>query len=361
MIMRTFRPKKIQNLYDARLHSHFDGVLLFPESDSKSSEERTSIKELNEFPINIKALEFNEENSTDHIVEKEDNIFIKFAFKVDAIVFPYISKFYKKIIVLKDVVIDRAELIDLKNKSDNKRLDYLNNQNTFGNESVLKRTSFVFGSISFRTLQTIFALCCLLFSFISIGLLIAPLFFAQFGQSFQFSHPTPIPTATPYVYSNYYQPEKNSLYPITEFKIVVPKINLESEIVNNVDTNLEDEYKNKLQFGVAHAKGSYLPPEIGGPVYLFAHSTDTVLNIARFNAKFYSVRELENGDEINVFFNGKKYVYKVKDKFIINPKEVDVVKNAETDLILQTCWPPGTDWQRLIIYADKADVEEQTI
>jgi LPXTG-site transpeptidase (sortase) family protein len=198
-----------------------------------------------------------------------------------------------------------------------------------------------------------FALILLLVSFFSLSTIILPIVTATLGTSGISIASVPKPSPTPFRYDYYYQESANNIYPVREFRIVIPKINLESQIVDNVDPKIEKEYKSKLQYGVAHAKGSYLPPENGGPVYLFAHSTDTIENIARFNAQFFSVRELENGDEIDVYFNGKKYAYIVKDKSVINPDKVDVIQNSDADLILQTCWPPGTDWQRLIVLADR--------
>jgi LPXTG-site transpeptidase (sortase) family protein len=215
-------------------------------------------------------------------------------------------------------------------------------------------SSLKFPSVSIPKFRLTLALICFLISLGSVSLLVFPLVSAEMYSIIQFGKELPSPSPTPFRYNSYYQEENDKLYPITEFRLSVPKINLESNIVENVDPKLEDEYKEKLQFGVAHAKGSYLPAE-NGPVYLFAHSTDTVFNIARFNAKFFSVRELEKGDEIKIYFNGKEYIYIVADKYVINPKEVDIIQQAKTDLILQTCWPPGTDWQRLIVTAERKD------
>ncbi len=207
---------------------------------------------------------------------------------------------------------------------------------------------------TFNRLRLGFALVLLTVSFLSLAGIILPIVIASFAFT-GINLPSvklPVPSPSPIHYDYYYEEPEVKLYPITEFRIEVPKIKLESNIVDNVDPNIESEYKDKLQFGVAHAKGSYLPPESGGPVYLFAHSTDTIANIARFNAKFFSVRDLVAGDEIDVYFNGTKYHYAVSSKEIINPTELDRIRQTKTDLILQTCWPPGTDWQRLIVYAD---------
>lgn len=151
--------------------------------------------------------------------------------------------------------------------------------------------------------------------------------------------------------------EKNTfsddeLYRYKDFRLVIPKIGLESVIIKNVDPNNVTEYSEQLSNGVAHAKGSYLPGE-DGTMFLFAHSTDAEFNVARYNAKFYAVRKLEVGDEIVVRYGEKIYKYQVKDKKVISPDELDKVRESGYKLVLSTCYPPGTDWQRLVVFADE--------
>lgn len=142
-----------------------------------------------------------------------------------------------------------------------------------------------------------------------------------------------------------------------DFKLFIPKIGLVSDISPSVDLENEEDYKKQLlTTGVAHAKGSYFPGQKGS-VFLFAHSTDTIFNIARFNAKFFSLGELKNGDEILITYLGKDYKYLVIDRQVINPEQVDLIRDAGDDLILMTCTPPGTDWQRLTIFARQQPID----
>ena len=136
------------------------------------------------------------------------------------------------------------------------------------------------------------------------------------------------------------------------FSIVIPKIAANSNIISNVDAADEKEYLKALKRGVAHAKGTAFPGE-GGHIYLFAHSTDYFWNVGVYNAVFYLLYKLEKGDEVNLFYKGKRYVYKVVDKRIVDPKQVEYLtrKTNREFLTLQTCWPPGTTWKRLLIFA----------
>lgn len=139
----------------------------------------------------------------------------------------------------------------------------------------------------------------------------------------------------------------------TSFSIVVPKINAQGIVIANVSSADAKEYQEALTRGVAHAAGTVFPG-MKGTTFLFAHSTDAPLNIARYNAVFYLLRELESGDEIFVFFGGKFYPYLVSDKKIVEPDDVSWITNAQStpeQLVLQTCWPPGTTLKRLLVVA----------
>lgn len=139
----------------------------------------------------------------------------------------------------------------------------------------------------------------------------------------------------------------------TDFGIVIPKINANSKVIPNVDPANYNEYITALKKGVAHARGTVFPG-MKGNIYLFAHSTDNFWNVGRYNAVFYLLKELQAGDDIYVFFMGKRYNYVVYEKTIVNPDQVNFLyeqpKNDEI-LTLQTCYPPGTAWKRLIIRA----------
>lgn len=136
------------------------------------------------------------------------------------------------------------------------------------------------------------------------------------------------------------------------FSVVIPKINAKANIIANVDANNEKEYDAALREGVAHAKGTYFPGQ-GKEIFLFAHSTNAPWNVARYNAVFYLLDKLSAGDEIVVYFADKRYVYKVTETKIVGPNDTGFLgeKNNGEELILQTCYPPGTSWNRLLVLA----------
>ncbi len=150
-------------------------------------------------------------------------------------------------------------------------------------------------------------------------------------------------------------PKEQLLIPYdTSFSILIPKIGAKAKIFANVDPTSQDEFLPILQQGIAHAKGTVFPG-IPGNIYLFAHSTDNFWDVGRYNAVFYLLKDLSVGDDIVVFFENKRYDYKVKKSQIMGPSDVTYLKSQESGverLILQTCWPPGTTWQRLVVFAE---------
>ncbi len=138
-----------------------------------------------------------------------------------------------------------------------------------------------------------------------------------------------------------------------DFGIVIPKINANARVLPNVDPSSYKEYMAALKLGVAHAAGTALPG-MAGNTYFFAHSTDFFWNVGRYNAVFYLLKELEAGDEVDVFYNGRRFIYTVTDKKIVSSDDISYLTNSldgEERLTLQTCWPPGTTIKRLLIIA----------
>lgn len=141
--------------------------------------------------------------------------------------------------------------------------------------------------------------------------------------------------------------------PDTDFSIVIPKIGASAKVYPNIDPETEEEFLPILKNGIAHAKGTVFPG-FAGNVYLFAHSTDNWWNVGRYNAVFYLLKNMAKGDEIVVFFENKRHDYMVSEVLVMDSRDVSQLTRPQTgdeQLVLQTCWPPGTTWKRLVVLA----------
>jgi len=143
------------------------------------------------------------------------------------------------------------------------------------------------------------------------------------------------------------------------FQLVIPKLEINSPIIANVDPNDPDEYQLALKEGIAHAQGSGFPGETkrNRTIYLFAHSASGLANVNRYNAIFYQLKNLEANDQIFIWFWGQKFVYQVQQKLKLDPQDTSYfqAQTQKDQLILQTCWPPGTTLKQLIIIAKLVD------
>lgn len=143
------------------------------------------------------------------------------------------------------------------------------------------------------------------------------------------------------------------------FQLQIPAIKLDTEVIANVDTTNVPAYEAALKQGVAHAAGSGFPGEqhsYNQTVFIFGHSTDSTLNITQYNALFYDIKILKPGDEIKLWFWGKEFKYLVNRTEVVDANDTTLLEpqTEKEQLILQTCWPPGTTWKRLLVIAEPA-------
>lgn len=171
------------------------------------------------------------------------------------------------------------------------------------------------------------------------------------------------PQAVPAVFSPLTNPDGSSIEPVDRaFGIVIPKIGVNAKIIPGVNPAKPGEYLPALLQGIAHASTSFLPDQ-DGTTYLFSHSTNYDWFVQDLNAVFYLLKNLEEKDMVVLFYKDKEYVYRITEKRIVSPSAVSYLmpQKGAKKLILQTCWPPGSTSQRLLIFADLVTTPGQSI
>ncbi|MBU4210157.1 sortase [Patescibacteria group bacterium] len=166
----------------------------------------------------------------------------------------------------------------------------------------------------------------------------------------------PKPTVKP-ITSVELQPTIREIKKIESFKIRIDKIGAVADVKVGVSPFDEKKFKEVLSEGwIVHAKGSALPGSGKGKMsYIFAHSTELGAGSVRKNSTFYLLGEMEDDDEIIVDIDGKEYVYRVYDKKVVEGGETEYLSYSDASrdvLILQTCWPIGTNWKRLLVFGE---------
>lgn len=174
---------------------------------------------------------------------------------------------------------------------------------------------------------------------------------------------TQLPKAVPVVFNPLKTEDGASISPVnTDFSLIVPKVGINAAVIPAVNPAKPGEYLAALQKGIAHASTSYFPDE-NGTVYLFSHSTNYDWFVKDLNAVFYLLKNLSPGDLMVIFYKDHRYTYRLTEKRVVGPNEVSylVPQSGRKRLILQTCWPPGSTTQRLLIFADLIEEQNQTI
>lgn len=144
----------------------------------------------------------------------------------------------------------------------------------------------------------------------------------------------------------------------TKFGLVIEKLNLNAPIIKDVPVVNEKDYLEALKNGIAHASFSGYPNQDNSNVYLFAHSSYNFWELGKYSSVFNQLHKLNIKDQINLFYEGKRYVYEVDNKLLINDFKVDetIYEGFGPSLTLQTCYPAGTTLNRLVIRASLVGV-----
>ena len=153
--------------------------------------------------------------------------------------------------------------------------------------------------------------------------------------------------------------EEVSANPVQKFdyfdkqnSIEISKIGLDAPIVFIKDNN-EKEFERGLKKGVTHYPDSVLPGEEGQTIFL-GHSAPINWPDINYYKIFTRLNELEQGDEIFIYFGHRKYEYKmVKSVVIEKGGEIPDLTNSKSMVVLLTCWPPGKDYKRMAVIAEE--------
>jgi LPXTG-site transpeptidase (sortase) family protein len=146
------------------------------------------------------------------------------------------------------------------------------------------------------------------------------------------------------------------VYP-SDNRLFIPRIRKNVPLVT-VPTHrnwkqLEKNIQKGLQEGVVVHPVSHEPGSFGN-FFLTGHSSYYKWDPGRFKDVFALLHEVEAGDTVEIYWEGKKYIYQLKKRFTVLPSETQVL-NQPSDksiLTLMTCTPIGTNKKRLILVGE---------
>ena len=140
-------------------------------------------------------------------------------------------------------------------------------------------------------------------------------------------------------------------------KLIIPKINVNVPVVYTVKTIDDNAVQAALENGVVHynlAGANSVPGQKGNTVVL-GHSSNDVFDPGEYKFAFVLLDKLENGDLFYMNYEGKRYIYKVYDKKIIDPANWQALQqnNGKPTAVLVTCTPAGTANHRLLVFGEQ--------
>lgn len=144
---------------------------------------------------------------------------------------------------------------------------------------------------------------------------------------------------------------KDINYTNKENSLEIPKIGVLAPLI--VANSNEKDWEAELNRGVVIFPNSSLPGQTGQTIIL-GHSAPSNWPKIKYDWVFSQLNELEEKDEIKLYFNNQEYTYYVKSKIFLEKGE-ETSNNYSTDaeniLLLISCWPPGKNLRRIMVEA----------
>ncbi len=137
-------------------------------------------------------------------------------------------------------------------------------------------------------------------------------------------------------------------YSEKENSLEIPKIEVSAPLIF---VENQDKVHKTLDNGVVHYPDSVLPGEKGQTVIL-GHSASSDWPDIKYDHVFSRLNELEEGDEIFIYFEHQKYNYSVERKIFLEKGEEipeNILTTSNNMLILVSCWPPGKNIRRIAV------------
>ncbi len=139
-------------------------------------------------------------------------------------------------------------------------------------------------------------------------------------------------------------------------RIIIPKIwkNIPLVDIKNRVVSWQYELNNifmeELEKWVVRYPWSSKPWELWNS-FIFWHSSNFPWIKWNYNEVFALLDKLENDDEIIIYYEQKKYIYKINEKSVVKPWDVWIFKsnNDKAQVMVMTCRPIWTTLNRLVV------------
>lgn len=144
--------------------------------------------------------------------------------------------------------------------------------------------------------------------------------------------------------------ETGIAYPVD--KIEIPKLGVVAPLSFVASTDPAD-YKQPLKEGVALYPSA--KPGTRGSAIILGHSAPLGWPKINYDWVFSNISTLKLGDEILIYYEGKKYTFKTTGSLLLK-KGQDIpsfaLASQNPTILLVSCWPPGINNKRIVVQAE---------
>lgn len=135
-------------------------------------------------------------------------------------------------------------------------------------------------------------------------------------------------------------------------QLIIPALNLDIPIIQNVDGKRSSTYDLSLQNGVAQLHNSASLDSPVSNTVIFGHSSFFSVSNTTYNAIFATLPQLIAGDEFSIWDTNHSTSYRVTESKQVAANDVQITNPTPArQITLITCWPLGLTLKRWIVVA----------
>lgn len=131
----------------------------------------------------------------------------------------------------------------------------------------------------------------------------------------------------------------------------IPLVDVHNDAKSSYD-QMHETFMEELKKWVVRYPWTAQPWDVGN-AFIFGHSSNYPWVKSDYNDVLALIDTMKVGDEIIVYYNQKKFVYKVTDHSVVKPWDTKVLSSRDPkkkEISLMTCWPIGTTLERYIVF-----------
>lgn len=147
-------------------------------------------------------------------------------------------------------------------------------------------------------------------------------------------------------------------------RLIISKIGVDVPIIYDANAASQDSLNAAMDKGVAwfDVQQAHSKPGEKGNFALSGHSSNDWAETGDYKFVFGPLDQMKPGDTFYINYQQKRYIYKVTGSQVVAPTNVSALAtdNSKPMVTLITCTPLGTDWNRLLVFADQISPDPST-